>query len=83
MLGLATPPVDIYPAAWIGQALLAFTLLADDITPKARWRGWLRGAFRGWVFGTAVNVVVLRFVPHTIAQFTDLPYVVDVYKRQA
>ena len=78
MLGLATPPVDIYPAAWIGQALLAFTLLADDVTPKARWRRWLRGAFRGWVFGTAVNVVVLRFVPHTIAQFTDLPYVVGL-----
>ncbi len=77
MLGLATPPIDVYPAAWIGQGLLAFTLLADD-TRAAGWRRWMSGALRGWLFGTAVNVIVLRFVPHTIGQFTNLPYVAGV-----
>ena len=64
----ATPPIDFYLGAWIGQGRLAFAL----VTPDATWRR-LDGALRGWVFGTAVNVVVLRFVPHTIVKFTDLP----------
>jgi apolipoprotein N-acyltransferase len=68
MLALATPPIDIYPAAWVGQALFAFSLF-DEEEPHTR----SGGALRGWLFGTSVNVLVLRFVPHTIARFTDLP----------
>jgi apolipoprotein N-acyltransferase len=71
MLGLATPPVDVYPAAFVGQALFAFALLEDPEPPR---RPWLSGALRGWLFGTAVNFVVLRFVPATITRFTDLPW---------
>jgi apolipoprotein N-acyltransferase len=44
-------------------------VLFDD-APKVKWHA---GAFRGWLFGTGVNVIVLRFVPTTIARFTDLP----------
>jgi len=68
-MGSATPPFDIYPAAWIGQALLALSLFEGG----AEGRAWSRGALRGWAFGTTVSLVVLRFVPHTIARFTDLP----------
>jgi apolipoprotein N-acyltransferase len=64
----ATPPVDFYPAAWLGLALLALVLFEPSTT-----RRWLHGALRGWLFGTAVNFAVLRFVPHTITRFTDLP----------
>ena len=72
MLGLATPPIDVYVAAFVGEALFAYALF-DDLaeTPK---RPRLAGALRGWVFGTAVNVIVLRFVPATIVRFTDLPW---------
>ena len=72
MLGLATPPIDVYLAAFVGEALLAFALFDEDASPPKR--PWLAGALRGWIFGTAVNVVVLRFVPSTIVRFTDLPW---------
>jgi len=69
-MALATPPMNLYPAAFVGEALLAYALFEE-----AEWkRPWLSGALRGWVFGTAVNVIVLRFVPVTIGRFTDLPW---------
>jgi apolipoprotein N-acyltransferase len=73
-MGSATPPFDIYPAAWVGQALLAFSLF-EGSKRRQELTGirWSHGALRGWVFGTAVSLVVLRFVPSTIARFTDLP----------
>ncbi len=76
MLGLATPPVDVYLAAFVGEALFAFALFDDGEGPARapKKRAWLAGALRGWLFGTAVNVVVLRFVPSTIVRFTDLPW---------
>ncbi len=78
MLGLATPPIDLYPAAWIGQALLAFALFDQppNLAVAKSWRRWLSGALLGWLFGTAVNLIVLRFVPPTITRFTDLPWAV-------
>jgi len=45
-------------------------VLFDDSTTKQKWYA---GALRGWLFGTGVNVIVLRFVPSTITRFTDLP----------
>ncbi len=72
-LGLATPPVDFYPFAFIGQAALAYVLFTEDARAK-----WYSGALRGWVFGTAVNVAVLRFVPSTITRFTDLGWSLGV-----
>jgi len=74
-LGLATPPVDLYPAAWVGQAALAYVLFEQHAREGApsSWRRWLASALTGWLFGTAANVVVLRFVPTTIVRFTPLP----------
>ena len=73
MLALATPPVDFYVAAFVGQALFAYVLFDDDASPpRTRWARGSAGALRGLVFGTAVNVLVLRFVPSTITRFTDL-----------
>ncbi len=66
MLALATPPVDFYPAAFVGLSVLAFVLFDDKNTKRTS------GALRGFVFGTAVNVLVLRFVPSTITRFTNL-----------
>src|SRR5512143_3509307 len=75
-LGLATPPIDFYPAAWIGQAALAYVLFEQhrlQAVPTSTFRRWLTGALTGWLFGTAANVVVLRFVPTTIVRFSPLP----------
>ncbi|HEY1958561.1 MAG TPA: apolipoprotein N-acyltransferase [Polyangiaceae bacterium] len=71
MLGLATPPIDFFAAAFVGEALFACALFHDDAKPK---RPWAAGALRGWLFGTAVNIAVLRFAPSTIVRFTDLPW---------
>jgi apolipoprotein N-acyltransferase len=72
VMGLATPPIDLYPAALVGEIALAFALFGED--EPAGKRPWLAGSLRGWAFGAAVNVLVLRFVPATITRFTDLPW---------
>lgn len=73
MLALATPPVDVYAAALLGEALFAYALF-DDLGEGPAKRPRLAGALRGWLFGTTVNVLVLRFVPATITRFTNLPW---------
>jgi apolipoprotein N-acyltransferase len=71
MVALAGPHIDAWPCALVGLALFACALEPDK---QRRFEG----AFRGLVFGTAVNVVVLRFVPSVIATFTPLPWAAGV-----
>lgn len=61
---LATPPTNIYPALFIGLAMLAYVL---DDAPSA-WRAFGRGV----AWATAAGIVGMRFVPDVVQRFTPL-----------
>src|SRR5690606_4102174 len=60
----ATPPIDLFPCMLIGLALLALALC--DV--ERFWRGFAIGA----AWGTAGQLIAMRFVPSVIQLFTDL-----------
>jgi apolipoprotein N-acyltransferase len=64
---LATPPTNIYPALFIGLAMLAFAI---DDAPSA-WRAFGRGV----AWATAAGIVGMRFVPAVVDRFTPLGFV--------
>ncbi len=67
----STPPTDFQPGILIGLvgfALALLLLFAGDEEKVVR-----AGAWRGFSFGLAANLVALRFVPEVIARFTGLP----------
>src|ERR1019366_4441595 len=57
---------------------LAFALDRAGEDPKTAKARWLQGGLRGMAFGTAANVVALRFVPDVIVRFTPLPWTAGV-----
>jgi apolipoprotein N-acyltransferase len=61
---LSLPPVDLYPTMFFGLAMLAWAL---HDAPRAR-----RGALLGLLWGTAGQLVGMRFIPSVIQLFTDL-----------
>ncbi len=61
---LATPPTNVYPALFIGLAMLALSL---DDAPSA-WRAFGRGS----AWATAAGIVGMRFVPEVVQRFTPL-----------
>jgi apolipoprotein N-acyltransferase len=66
---LATPPFDLFPLMFVGLGLLGLAL--RDISPE-RKRGFWPGFLYGLLWGTAGQLIVLRFVPAVIMRFTDL-----------
>jgi apolipoprotein N-acyltransferase len=52
-LGLAAPPTNIWPLAWI--ALIGLWLCALEVTPR-------RGFFLGWLLGTGYNLILLQWI---------------------
>ncbi len=60
------------------MAGLAYGLHVDGVAPRTRAKRFWEGGLRGAAFGTAANVVALRFVPDVIARFTPLPWIVGV-----
>jgi apolipoprotein N-acyltransferase len=64
---LATPPTNIYPALFVGLAMLAFAI---DDAPSA-----LRALGRGVAWATAAGIVGMRFVPSVVDRFTPLGFV--------
>jgi apolipoprotein N-acyltransferase len=82
-LGLGTPPVDAYPALWLGMVAFAWLLDGPPAPTRApsgrpsglasRVRLLLTGAMRGLAFGVGANLVVIRFVPAVVERFTSLP----------
>lgn len=63
---LATPPTNIYPALFIGLAMLAFAL--DDAPSAGRAFG------RGVAWATTAGIVGMRFVPSVVERFTPLGF---------
>ena len=61
---LALPPTDLYPAMIAGLALFAAAIRDVD----RFWRGFGLGA----LWGTAGQLIGMRFVPSVIQMFTDL-----------
>jgi apolipoprotein N-acyltransferase len=81
VLGLGTPPIDAYPALWLGMVAFAWLLDAPPAGGAGRSSGLasrvrsaLTGAMRGLAFGVGANLVVLRFVPVLVERFTSLPW---------
>ncbi|MGA7954255.1 MAG: apolipoprotein N-acyltransferase [Gloeobacterales cyanobacterium] len=52
-LGLAAPPTNVWPFAWI--ALIGLWLCALEVTPR-------RGFFLGWLLGTGYNLILLQWL---------------------
>jgi apolipoprotein N-acyltransferase len=65
---LATPPTDVFPAMFVGLALLAWAI--DDAAANGCSLG--RGLGLGLLWGTAGQLIGMRFVPSVITLFTDL-----------
>ncbi len=74
LFALAAPPLDWYPALWLGMAGLAFALGSGGDALPTRSARLRAGSLRGAAFGVAANVVALRFVPDVIVRFTPLPW---------
>jgi apolipoprotein N-acyltransferase len=74
LMACATPPMNLYPMAWLG--LVGFFLLLEDPGPPARsaLRDVARGGLRGLVFGVGTNLVALRFVSDVVGRFAALPH---------
>ncbi len=73
LMACATPPMDVYPLAWVG--LVAFFLLLDDgpLPAHPPLRDIARGGLRGLVFGLGTNLVALRFVSAVVTRFAPVP----------
>lgn len=72
VFALATDPVDLTPATWLGMAGLYVAL--RGASPESP-RGRLEGAGRGLVFGFVLNAFAFRFIPGTIVRFSPVPWV--------
>ena len=74
-MALATPPMDIYPMAWLGLVMLAWMLAREDERSReqASPSAVLRLSVFGLVFGIGTNLVALRFIPPVVERFTPLP----------
>jgi len=73
LMACATPPMNIYPMAWVGMVAL-YGLLDDGPMPDPRGlREALRGVLRAFVFAVGTNVVALRFAAVVVTRFATLP----------
>ncbi|HEY4118491.1 MAG TPA: hypothetical protein VGM56_11575, partial [Byssovorax sp.] len=70
VFALSSPPTDFYPAVVLGLALLALSVSSAP-TPA-------RAFGRAVAWGTAAQLVGLRFVPSVIVRFTPLPLAAGV-----
>ncbi len=74
LMACATPPMNVYPMAWLG--LVGFFLLLEDgagAEARPALRDAARAGLMGLVFGIGTNLVALRFVSAVISRFASLP----------
>jgi apolipoprotein N-acyltransferase len=72
-MACATPPMNLYPMAWVGMVTLY--LLIDDgpLPDKLALRDAARGLLRVFVFAVGTNLVALRFASVVVTRFAALP----------
>jgi len=73
LMACATPPMNVYPMAWLGMVAL-YGLLDDGPLPdRPKLRDGLRGVLRVVVFAVGTNLVALRFAAAVVTRFATLP----------
>jgi apolipoprotein N-acyltransferase len=77
LMACATPPMNLYPMAWLGMVALAWLLA--DATEQAPTVSlpricWSVGSM-GFVFAFGTNLVALRFAWPVVTRFAHLPAV--------
>src|SRR5215471_13951026 len=74
-MALATPPMDVYPMAWLGMVALAWVFTHEQQrSPGGEPMPMLlRLSTLAFVFGVGTNLVALRFIPAVVGRFTTLP----------
>lgn len=78
VLALGIPPFAFPLAPLLGVTVLAGVLLREVPKAKTVQRRVRRGFGLGFVFGVAINIAALRFVPAVIVRFTPLPFSLGV-----
>jgi apolipoprotein N-acyltransferase len=77
LMACSTPPMNVYPLAWVGLVGFYLLLRRDERPVEPGVRAGLqnagRGALFGLVFGIGTNLVALRFVSATVTQFAQVP----------
>ncbi len=71
----STPPIDLQSGILLGLA--GFALALKLPAPEDAKKVVRAGAWRGFFFGLAANLLALRFVPEVLARFTPLPAVAN------
>jgi apolipoprotein N-acyltransferase len=76
LMACATPPMNVYPMAWLGLVGFYFLLRRTE-TPAGERVSVVRDAGRatllGLVFGIGTNLVALRFVSAVVTKFASVP----------
>jgi apolipoprotein N-acyltransferase len=76
-MACATPPMNVYPLAWVGLVGFYLLLRRDERGVGSGVRETLRdatrGALFGLVFGIGTNLVALRFVSAVVTRFAEVP----------
>ena len=73
LMACATPPMNVYPMAWLGMVALYWLLDDGPLPEKPRVRDGLRGVLRVFVFAVGTNLVALRFAAAVVIKFATLP----------
>src|SRR5580704_13261605 len=73
LMACATPPMNLYPMAWVGMVLLYWLLDDGPLPAKPKVRDGLRGVLRVFVFAVGTNLVALRFASAVVTRFASLP----------
>ncbi|MGO9835333.1 MAG: apolipoprotein N-acyltransferase [Polyangiaceae bacterium] len=73
LMACATPPMNVYPMAWLGMVALYFLLDDGPLPAKPKVRDGLRGVLRVFVFAVGTNLVALRFASVVVTRFATLP----------
>jgi apolipoprotein N-acyltransferase len=72
-MACATPPMNVYPMAWLGMVALYWLLDDGPLPGKPKLRDGLRGLLRVFVFAVGTNLVALRFASVVVTRFATLP----------
>jgi apolipoprotein N-acyltransferase len=76
LMACATPPMNLYPMAWVGMVALYWLLDDGPLPEKPKVRDALRGVLRVFVFAVGTNLVALRFASEVVTRFAALPHFV-------